>query len=105
MKTETKPAHTPTSKFDLADALGWIEHAKEFDGTIDEGSPLMASYQYLSDHRAEILRAVNTHEELLKALKRIAYEPQGDSEASYRNVLEAVTEIAKQAIAKAEGRP
>lgn len=52
--------------------------------------------------KAGILRAVNAHEELLAALHKIAYEPIGPSDASDREVLEGMADIAKQAIAKAE---
>jgi len=39
---------------------------------------------------------------LLRALERIAYEPQGHPEASHSEVLSAVVNIAREAIAKAE---
>jgi hypothetical protein len=48
-------------------------------------------------------RLIAAAPELLEALKRIAYEPQGKADASHAEVLKAVEKIAKQAIAKAEG--
>jgi len=48
------------------------------------------------------LRAVNA--ELLAGLKRIAFEPLGDAEATHAQALEMATDIARAAIARAEGR-
>lgn len=43
--------------------------------------------------------------ELLEALKRIAFEPFGPSDATHEQVLEAITELARAAIAKATAKP
>lgn len=53
-------------------------------------------------HDARLIAAAP---DMLEALKRIAYEPQGRSDASHADVLGAVEKIARAAIAKAEGRP
>ncbi len=50
-----------------------------------------------------IVRACNCHDELVEALERIAFEPQGPADASCRQVLDACVKIAKQALAKARG--
>lgn len=41
---------------------------------------------------------------MLAALRRIAFDPIGAPDASHESVLEGIVEIAKAAIAKAEGR-
>lgn len=49
-------------------------------------------------------RLVAAAPELLEALRRIAYEPFGPSDATHEQVLDAITELARAAIAKATGR-
>lgn len=61
-------------------------------------------------NKAFIVRACNSHYELLDALRRIAAHTDADDEESYRcddreGCLDTVHAIAIAAISKAEGRP
>jgi hypothetical protein len=49
-----------------------------------------------------IVQACNAFPALLAALRRIAWEPIGPADASHREVLDAVTEIARAAVLLAE---
>ena len=51
-----------------------------------------------------IAQACNSHKDLLAALGKVAYEPIGGAEATDREVLNGVVEIARAAIAKVEGK-
>lgn len=50
-------------------------------------------------------RLIRAAPELLEALRKIAFEPFGNPEASDRHILDAITEFARGAIAKAESSP
>jgi hypothetical protein len=54
-----------------------------------------------SEERARLIAAAP---DLLEALRTIAYEPIGPSDASASFVLRGIEDIARAAIAKAEGR-
>jgi hypothetical protein len=54
------------------------------------------------DRQIAYARLIAAAPDLLEALKKIAFEPIGKSDATYREVLCGIEEIAKQAITKAE---
>lgn len=79
MKTQTKATHTPTAI--LVDCL--------------------ESYQGFNDYDKEfIIRAVNSHEELLSLLKCLVAIDDDTTEETMDNLIDAT----REAIAKAEGR-
>lgn len=48
-------------------------------------------------------RLIASAPDMLRALERIAFEPQGPADATDRHVLDACVEIAKEAIGRATG--
>jgi hypothetical protein len=65
---------------------------------------LAAVYNYpgATEANAElIVRAVNAHAEMVEALRRIAFEPLGQPDGSYEDILREIEAIAKAAIQKA----
>lgn len=71
-----------------------------------DGSVIFCDTQYYpwcSDNEAD-WPLVAAAPDLLAALKRIAFEPFGPSDASHAEVLRDIEAFAKEAIAKAEGK-
>lgn len=54
--------------------------------------------------KRDIERLTAERDELLAALKQIAYEPFGLPDASFRDVLNDIEQLARQTVAKIEGQ-
>lgn len=81
-------------------------------GRQDEPRYISANSRHLSiarvnaDERLDVeanARLIASAPDLLEALRRIAYEPFGPSDATHEQVLEAITGLARAAIANLEG--
>lgn len=75
---------------DGGNGKGWDVETLEVPGTV---ARLVARFECRED--AQLFSAAPA---LLEALERIAFEPQGPSDASHAEVLQAVTDIARAAI-------
>lgn len=82
-------------------ARGEKEYCAAFDEARNKIINLRHDYAIVSTERNTLRTQRN---DLLAALKRIAFEPQGEATASHAEVLRAVEGIARAAIAKAGGR-
>ncbi len=66
-----------------------------------EGDPICELNAWNREANAALIAAAP---EMLEALRKIAFEPIGPSDITHADMLDIVVEIARNAVAKAEGR-